>query len=73
MALKFVPVVCSGVPDRIVLLPNSKVYFVELKRDDGQIRPIQQNMFDKFKQLGFPVHIIANEKMIDDFIAEVTT
>ena len=71
MALKFMATACAGVPDRIVLLPNGKVYFVELKREGGRISAIQNIMFEKFQRLGSPVRIISTEKMIDEFIAEV--
>lgn len=71
MALKFMATACAGVPDRIVLLPEGKVYFVELKREGGRVSAIQKIMFEKFQKLGSPVRIISSEKMIDEFIAEV--
>lgn len=72
LALKFMATACAGVPDRVVLMPNGRVYFVELKREDGKVSPIQKYMFEKFENLGSPVHVICNEKMIDDFITEVS-
>lgn len=43
----------SGVPDRIVLLPGGLVYFVELKRPSGRLRPLQKWWRDRLLGLGF--------------------
>ena len=72
IAFKFLPTLCAGLPDRIVLLPEGNVYFVEMKREGGKISPVQKIMFEKFQKLGLPVRIISSEKMIEDFIAEVS-
>lgn len=45
----------AGVPDRIVLMPHGRIYFVELKRPDGGTRSaLQQWWADKLTELGFP-------------------
>jgi len=67
LALKFSSPSYVGVPDRIVLFPNGKIFFVELKSPNGTVRPIQQFVFNKFAEFGFPVHVIYNSKMIDSF------
>ena len=72
MALKFSAQFKAGVPDRIVLMPKGKIYFVELKRENGVVSEIQQHTFAEFAKFGFPVRIINSVKMIENFIAEVT-
>ena len=72
MALKFSAQFKAGVPDRIVLMPEGKIYFVELKRENGAVSEIQKYVFKEFEELGFPVHVISSAKMIEEFIAEVT-
>ena len=71
-ALKFTSPGFSGVPDRIVLLPGGRLYFVELKRDDGNLTPIQRYVFNLFEKLGFPVRVLYGIEMVDDFISEVS-
>ncbi len=54
LCLKWVCPGWSGVPDRIVLLPGGRVYFVELKRPKGgKISPLQRWWADKLRSLGF--------------------
>ena len=40
-AYKFVSPGNDGVPDRIVVLPKGRVYFVELKTDTGDVTKLQ--------------------------------
>lgn len=42
MAVKFVSPGLDGVPDRIVLLPDKKMAFVELKAPGKKLRPLQE-------------------------------
>ena len=41
LALKFVSPGLAGVPDRIVLMPNRRIAFVELKAPGKHPRPLQ--------------------------------
>ena len=73
IALKFSAQFKAGVPDRIVLMPKGKIYFVELKRENGVVSEIQKHVFEEFEKLGFQVHVIKSVKMIEEFISEATT
>ena len=53
------------------LLPNGKIYFVEMKSPHGRIRPIQKYIFEKFEMLGFKVHVLNSEKSIEKFVGEL--
>lgn len=68
-SIKLLPFLQSGLPDRMVLIPGGRVYFVELKRPKGgRVSPIQKIVFAKFGKLGFKVHILNNKELIDNFI-----
>ena len=52
--LKWVCPGWAGVPDRILLLPGGRVYFVETKRPKGGVLSARQKMWWKILQdLGF--------------------
>lgn len=57
VAFKFLSGV-AGVPDRLVLLPNSKICFVELKATGEVMRPLQIKRKRQLEALGFLVYCI---------------
>lgn len=57
LSFKFAPV-HSGNPDRIVLLPGGVVCFVELKADDGALRPDQKLWHRRAAALGTDVYVL---------------
>ena len=69
MALKWVSPGKNGVPDRIVFLPGGRVIFVELKADDGNLRPTQRVMQKKLKDLGVDVRVVKGVNEVDWFIS----
>lgn len=62
----------KGAPDRIVLMPKGKIYFVEMKYGRGGRISVQQkfvqNMLVGF---GFKVFNIFNDEQLNEFIAEI--
>ena len=58
-AVKILPSV-SGLPDRLVLLPGGRVFFVELKAPTGTVAPHQTVVHRRLTSLGFPVVILAS-------------
>lgn len=72
-AIKFVSPGMSGVVDRIVLLPEGRIYFVELKAPGKKLRPLQEYRAKELKTLGFDVRVIDTYEKIDEFIREVKT
>ncbi len=71
MALKFVSPGRAGVPDRIILMPKGKIYFVEMKSPRGEVNPIQEYIFEKFEKLGFKVHILNSENSVKKFLEKL--
>lgn len=70
-AYKFVSPGCDGVPDRIIILPPGRVYFVELKTDRGRLTPIQVWQLDRLDALGCQVRTIRGMDEARSFIEEV--
>ena len=58
LALKWVCPGWAGVPDRIVLLPGGRVYFIELKRPDDRASERQKWWANKLRGLGFDCYFL---------------
>lgn len=71
MAVKFVSPGLDGVPDRIVLLPNKKMAFVEVKAPGKKLRPLQEKRRSQLEALGFPVYVIDGGEQIGGVLDEI--
>lgn len=71
MAVKFVSPGLDGVPDRIVLLPDRKIAFVELKAPGKKPRPLQEKRSRQLEALGFPVYVIDGVEQIGGVLDEI--
>ena len=72
--LKWVCPGWSGVPDRIVLLPGGRIYFVELKRPRGGVlSPMQKKWRDWLQRLGFRYVLIWDRERLDRFLCLLET
>lgn len=72
LARKFVSPGFTGVPDRIVLLPGGRIYFVELKAKGRKPSPRQKLVIPQLRRLGFQVWIIDRDATLELFIDEIT-
>lgn len=61
----------AGVPDRIVILPGGKVFFVELKTGRGKTEKIQDWQIQKLRDLGCSVLVLRGKADVDRFVKEV--
>lgn len=68
---KFVSPGFDGVPDRLVLLPNAKLAFVELKAKGKKMRPLQVKRKTQLEQLGFLVYCIDDVSQIGGILSEI--
>lgn len=71
MAVKFVSPGLNGVPDRIVLLPDKKMAFVELKASGKTMRALQEKRKRQLEKLGFPVFVIDGVEQIGGVLDEI--
>ena len=62
---------CDGMPDRIVLLPNMKIGFVEVKSPGEQPRPLQLARHRVLQKLGFKVFILDDPQQIGGILDEI--
>lgn len=61
----------AGVPDRIVVMPGNRIYFVELKRPGGKTSPLQNSQIGKLKSLGCEVFVIDSKEGVKEFLDEI--
>ena len=71
MCIKFNSLSLNGLPDRIILLPNGRIYFVELKSPKKQLRPLQKAVCRRLEKLGFKPFVIDNKGKVDEFITQL--
>lgn len=57
-----------GVPDRIVLMPNGKVFFIELKTVYKKPRPVQIKQMNALRELGFNVMVLDSIEEVQAFL-----
>ena len=54
----------AGIPDRLVLLPNGKCAFVELKAPGEKPRKLQLMRMKQLKKLGFKCYLVDGVEQI---------
>ena len=65
LCLKFTSPGCSGVPDRIIVLPDGRLYFVELKQKSKRLEPLQQRWKQRLEVRGQKVYRVDD---VEEFI-----
>lgn len=71
IALKFTSPGFDGMPDRLLLFPNGRVAFVELKAPGKKPRTLQLARHRLLRKLGFKVFVIDAKEQIGDVIDEI--
>ena len=60
-----------GVPDRIVIFPGQRPWFVEVKAPDGKLSKLQERFFFRMSELGFrQTQILWSKEDVDQWLRE---
>jgi hypothetical protein len=71
LAVKFVSPGFDGMPDRILLMPEGKMAFVEVKAQGKRPRPLQMARHKLLRDLGFSVFILDDKSQIGGILDAV--
>lgn len=69
MCLKFTSPGSSGVPDRVILLPDGTTLWVEVKRPGEVPRPLQTAMHERMARAGAVVLVVDSREAVDLLIS----
>ena len=72
MCPKLVSPGTDGMPDRMVLLPEAHIGFVEVKAPGVKPRPLQVRRHEQLRELGFQVSVLDDPEQIPGIIREVS-
>ena len=73
IALKFVSPGFDGMPDRLVLFPEGRIGFVEVKAPGKRPRPPQISRHRLLRKMGFQVYVLDTREQIEVIIDEIRT
>lgn len=68
IAFKFTSPGNAGVPDRLIIMPGNRIYFIELKRPGGKTSQLQKMQINRLKDLGCKVFVIDSKEGVDKFL-----
>jgi hypothetical protein len=71
MCPKFVSPGLDGMPDRLILLPNGKIAFAEIKAPGKTPRALQLKRHQQLLNLGFKVFVIDSTEQIKKLLEEI--
>ena len=69
IAYKFTSPGNIGVPDRIVILPGGRIWFVELKADAGRLTPNQERQIQRIQETGADACTLYGMDGVNAFLA----
>lgn len=67
-AYKFTSPGHAGVPDRLCLLPNGTIFFVELKATGKKTRSLQEREILRIRAYGQRVYVVDSRLRIDEIL-----
>ena len=63
---KFVSPGMDGMPDRLLLLPEGRIAFIEVKAPGKKPRPLQLHRHEQLRKLGFRVYVVDSVEQISE-------
>lgn len=76
LTYKFTSMSNRGVPDRIFISPFGDIFFIEFKRANNNLTPLQQNVINKMTNNKCEVYLVDNIssgiKIIDKYINDIS-
>ena len=70
IVLKLEPTL-AGIPDRLVVLPDGRVEWVELKQEHGTLRRIQQRMIKRLQAKKQVVHVLYGADQVQQYCERI--
>lgn len=61
----------DGMPDRLVLMPEGRIGFVEVKALGKEPRPLQVRRHEMLRNLGFKVYVLDDPEQIGGILHEI--
>ena len=71
LCLKFTSPGWSGAPDRLVLFPEGKMAFVEVKRPGERPRPLQEARLSQLRKMGFKAEVLDDPEQIPLLVEKI--
>lgn len=71
LALKFSSPYHRGMPDRIVLMPEGKISFAEIKTTGKKPTELQKKAISELRALGFKAEIIDSQETLNKYLEEI--
>lgn len=60
-----------GIQDRLIVLPRGIVWFVEVKREDGKISPLQVRRRKELQRLGHHTAVVWSRPEVDHLLTRI--
>lgn len=71
VCMKFISPGNDGVPDRVVIMPEGRVYFVELKTNAGKLSKIQWFQLKRMLNLGHTCSVIFGMDAAKEYLRDL--
>jgi len=71
LCIKLLPLMFTGLPDRLILLPGGVIHFIETKSLGDSPRKRQLFVHRQLASLGFIVLIIDSNQKLNDFLKKI--
>jgi len=67
-SIKILSIHINGLPDRLCMIPQGRVFFAEIKTTKKKPSRIQLVVHEKLRKLGFAVHVIDNSEQLNSIL-----